>query len=128
MLVRGPGLAASMSSYLIDRIAATQNITLHAHTELTRLHADAAGHLDSVTWRKGRDGAEETRPIRYVFLFVGADPETEWLADCGVALDAHGFVLTGQASGETLVDATTRFAGIERTRRLRGRRRPIGLR
>jgi thioredoxin reductase (NADPH) len=100
MLVRGPGLAASMSSYLIDRIAATQNITLHAHTELTRLHADAAGHLDSVTWRKGRDGAEETRPIRYVFLFVGADPETEWLADCGVALDAHGFVLTGQASGE----------------------------
>ena len=100
MLVRGPGLAASMSSYLIDRIAATQNITLHAHTELTRLHADAAGHLDSVTWRKGRDGAEETRPIRYVFLFVGADPETEWLADCGVALDAHGFVLTGQASGQ----------------------------
>ena len=36
-----------------------------------------------------------------MFLFVGADPETEWIADCGIALDAHGFVLTGQASGET---------------------------
>ena len=101
MLVRGPGLAASMSSYLIERIAATPNITLHPYSELTRLHADAAGHLDSVTWRKGRGGAEETRPLRYVFLFVGADPETEWIADCGIALDAHGFVLTGQASGAT---------------------------
>jgi len=101
MLVRGPGLAASMSSYLIERIAATPNITLHPYSELTHLHADAAGHLDSVTWRKGRGGAEETRPLRYVFLFVGADPETEWIADCGIALDAHGFVLTGQASGQT---------------------------
>jgi thioredoxin reductase (NADPH) len=101
MLVRGPSLAASMSRYLIDRIGAAPNITLRPHTELTRLHADASGHLESVTWRTGRDGTEETRPIRYVFLFVGADPETEWLADCGVALDAHGFVLTGQAIGET---------------------------
>jgi len=111
MLVRGPGLAASMSRYLIDRIAATPNIALHTHSELTRLHADAAGHLDSVTWRKGRSGAEETRSIRYVFLFVGADPETEWLADCGVALDAHGFVLTGQASGET--SSTKQRAALE---------------
>jgi thioredoxin reductase (NADPH) len=100
MLVRGPGLAASMSRYLIDRIGAAPNITLRPHTELTRLHADAGGHLESVTWRTGRDGTEETRPIRYVFLFVGADPETEWLADCGVALDAHGFILTGPALGE----------------------------
>jgi thioredoxin reductase (NADPH) len=99
VLVRGSGLAASMSRYLIDRIAAAGNITLHPHTELTHLHADAAGHVESVTWRDSRDGAEETRSIRYVFLFVGADPETEWLADCGVALDAHGFVLTGQALG-----------------------------
>jgi thioredoxin reductase (NADPH) len=98
MLVRGPGLAASMSRYLIDRIAATKNITLHPHSELTRLHADDAGHLDAVTWRQGRDANEDTRPIRYVFLFVGADPETEWLAGCGVALDTHGFVLTGQAT------------------------------
>src|SRR5204862_1983411 len=37
-----------------------------------------------------------THPLRYVFLFVGADPETEWLAGCGIALDAHGFVLTSQ--------------------------------
>ena len=48
------------------------------------------------------DGREiRSRAVVVVFLFVGADPETEWLADCGVALDGHGFVLTGQASGET---------------------------
>ncbi|HLX23374.1 MAG TPA: thioredoxin reductase, partial [Usitatibacter sp.] len=39
---------------------------------------------------------EETHPIRNVFLFLGADPATEWLADCGVGVDPHGFVCTGE--------------------------------
>ncbi len=97
MLVRGPGLAASMSRYLIDRIDATQNITLHPHTELTQLHGDVTVGVTAVSWRNGRTGAEETRPIRHVFLFVGADPETDWLRECGVALDDHGFVVTGNS-------------------------------
>jgi len=88
-----------MSRYLIDRIEATQNILLHPHTELTRLHGEAADNLAAVTWRDSRNGVEERQPIRHVFLFVGADPETDWLKGCGVALDAHGFVLTGQAIG-----------------------------
>jgi thioredoxin reductase (NADPH) len=99
MLVRGASLAASMSRYLIDRIGATANIELRARTELTQLHGDLAGGLSEVSWRDNRTGVEEQRPIRHVFLFVGADPETHWLDGCGVAFDAHGFVLTGQAAG-----------------------------
>ncbi|TMH38035.1 MAG: FAD-dependent oxidoreductase [Betaproteobacteria bacterium] len=97
VLVRGQGLATSMSRYLIDRIDATPNIELHPHTELTLLHGDRDEGLSSVTWRDTRTDLEEHRPIRNVFLFVGADPETDWLDSCGVARDAHGFVLTGNA-------------------------------
>lgn len=98
LLVRGPGLAASMSRYLIDRIEATPTIELHPHTELTQLHGEPNGALEAVTWRNRETKVEERRAIRNVFLFVGADPETDWLAGCRVALDRQGFVLTGQTS------------------------------
>jgi thioredoxin reductase (NADPH) len=97
MLVRGPGLAATMSRYLIDRIEATPNIELRPHTQLIELHGDRDAGLHAVTWRESATRREEKRPTRNVFLFVGADPETEWLKGCGVTLDAHGFVLTGNA-------------------------------
>lgn len=96
MLVRGPGLAASMSRYLIDRIDATPNIELLTHTEVVRLDGGEGG-LEAVTWRDRRSGQESTHALRHLFLFVGAEPETEWLRDCGVELDAHGFVCTGPA-------------------------------
>ena len=98
VLVRGAGLAASMSRYLIDRLDATPNITLHARTELVGLQGCAAGHLSGITWRERQDGLDVQRPIRHVFLFTGAEPETAWLAGCDVAVDGAGFVLTGPAS------------------------------
>ncbi len=97
MLVRGPGLAASMSRYLIDRIEATQNIELHPHCEITQLHGDAQEGLTAVSWRHRRGGAIEEKALRNVFLFVGADPETRWLDRCDIAVDGHGFVQTGMA-------------------------------
>jgi thioredoxin reductase (NADPH) len=97
LLVRGAGLAASMSRYLIDRLDATPNIELHPLTQLTQLHGDAAGGLAAVSWHDAQTGIHEERPIRNVFLFVGADPETDWLRSCGLACDSHGFVLTGKA-------------------------------
>jgi thioredoxin reductase (NADPH) len=106
MLVRGPGLAATMSRYLIDRIAAATNIELHPHTQLTQLHGDSTAGLGGVTWRDSRTGLEGHRPIRHVFLFVGADPETGWLDGCSVARDAHGFVLTGKACSNVAPGAT----------------------
>ncbi|MGH2523264.1 MAG: NAD(P)/FAD-dependent oxidoreductase, partial [Anaerolineales bacterium] len=96
MLVRRPSLAASMSRYLIDRIDATPNIELRSHTQLTQLHGDLPEGLAAVSWRNHERGIEEERPMRHVFLFVGAEAETRWLEGCGVALDSHGFVLTGQ--------------------------------
>lgn len=98
MLIRGPNLAASMSRYLIDRIAAAPNIELKPHTELSALIGEAATGLAGVRWRNRQTGTEEESPIRNVFLFVGADPETGWLANClesEIAIDSHGFVLTG---------------------------------
>jgi len=99
VLVRGPGLAASMSRYLIDRIEATPNIQLRPHTEITQLHGDARAGLDGVSWRDQQAGVEEQRALRNVFLFVGADPETRWLEGCNVKVDRSGFVLTGAAAG-----------------------------
>ena len=99
VLIRGPNLASSMSRYLIDRIDATPNIELRPHTELTQLYGNLEEGLNAVSWRDKQTGLEEKRPIRHVFVFVGADPETKWLAGCGVALDPHGFVLTGQTEG-----------------------------
>lgn len=95
MLVRGKSLAASMSAYLIERIQATRNIELLTQTEIVDISKTAGGDLSSVTWASRATGAEATRPIRNVFLFLGADPTTDWLADCGVALDDNGFIVTG---------------------------------
>jgi thioredoxin reductase (NADPH) len=65
-----------------------------------------------VRWRNRSTGSEDERPIRNVFLFVGADPATEWLAGCGVALDDKGFVKTGAAlSAEELRVAHEKFPG-----------------
>jgi thioredoxin reductase (NADPH) len=99
MLVRGSSLAASMSRYLIDRIEATAKIELMTQTEITQLQGDPVEGLTAVTWRDHRTQTEETRPMRNVFLFVGADPETRWLEGCRMAFDSHGFVVTGAATG-----------------------------
>jgi thioredoxin reductase (NADPH) len=95
MLVRGPGLAASMSRYLIDRLNAIPNIEIHTDTELSGIEGSSETGLASVSWHNKRKDVATTKAIRNVFVFVGADPETEWLEGCGVALDAHEFVLTG---------------------------------
>ena len=100
LLVRGPGLAASMSRYLIDRIEATPNIVLRPHTEITLLHGDRRAGLNSVSWRDHLTGVEEQRDLRNVFLFAGADPETRWLEGCHVRVDRNGFVFTGAAASE----------------------------
>ena len=99
ILVRGDGLTATMSRYLIDRIEATANIELLTRTEIVALAGPPGAHLERVRWRRTTTGEETELPIRNVFLFVGADPATHWLQGCGVALDAKGFVRTGSADG-----------------------------
>lgn len=94
MVVRAAGLEASMSSYLIERIAATPNIRLHTRLELAALEGDDSG-LTGVRCRGRDDGAETTFATRRLFLFIGADPNSDWLTGCGVKVDDNGFVLTG---------------------------------
>jgi thioredoxin reductase (NADPH) len=95
MMIRGEGLAASMSHYLIDRIAAAPNIEVMTRTEIVCFAGAADAGLERVRWRDGRTGAETEAEIRNVFLFVGADPATGWLKGCGVGVDRSGFVITG---------------------------------
>ena len=90
MLIRGPGLADTMSRYLIRRIEETPNITLHPRTELVALDGD--DRLRNVTWRSPK--GTETPSIAHVFLMIGAQPNSAWLSGC-VALDDKGFVKTG---------------------------------
>ncbi|MBR1158618.1 FAD-dependent oxidoreductase [Bradyrhizobium elkanii] len=98
MMIRGGGLGASMSRYLIERIEATPNIELMFNTEVIGL--DGAETLQRVRWRSRLAPDEFTMDIRNLFLFVGADPATGWLEGCGVQVDRGGFVMTGVQTGE----------------------------
>jgi thioredoxin reductase (NADPH) len=92
VLVRGPGLAESMSRYLIQRIESTPNIHLGTRCQVTEL--DGADHLEQVTWKHLENGDPTTKPIGNLFLMTGADPNTGWLAGC-LLLDDKQFVKTG---------------------------------
>jgi thioredoxin reductase (NADPH) len=97
LLVRGRDLGARMSRYLVDRITGLGNVEVLTRTALTALEG-SNGALTAVRWRQA-GGDETRRPIRHLFLFIGADPNTDWLAGSGIALDAKGFVLTGKEAG-----------------------------
>lgn len=94
MIVRGPSLAASMSRYLVDRIAALPNVEVLLETEVAALEGEP-GALAAVRLRHVPSGRETTRPVRHLFLFIGAAPNTAWLSTSDVDLDAKGFVRTG---------------------------------
>jgi len=94
MVIRGGGLGASMSRYLIDRIEATANIELLFNTEVVALEG-SDGSLERIRWRSRLAPEESSIETRNLFLFVGADPATDWLAGCGVMVDRGGFVVTG---------------------------------
>jgi thioredoxin reductase (NADPH) len=94
LLVRGDDLAASMSRYLVDRIRGLANVEVLTRASVTRLEGHD-GVLEAIRWSRGASGEEVRRPIQHLFLFIGAEPNTDWLLGSGVALDAKGFVLTG---------------------------------
>jgi thioredoxin reductase (NADPH) len=99
LLVRRESLEATMSRYLVERIKAQPNIEVLARSEVTALEG-REGNLEAIRWRRREDNEETTYPIHHLFLFIGAEPNTDWLAQCDVALDEKGFVLTGESSGE----------------------------
>ena len=92
VVVRGPGLAESMSRYLIRRIEESPAITVRTQTEIVALNGN--GHLEGLTWRHRGTGETDNRGIRHLFSMTGASPNTGWLNGC-VALDDKQFVKTG---------------------------------
>jgi thioredoxin reductase (NADPH) len=103
LIVRGSGLADTMSRYLIRRIEQTPNITLLSNTELVGL--EGGSHLERVRWRNNQAGSEETKSIAHIFVMTGAEPNTAWLNRC-VVLDAKGFIKTGpELSQDELLEA-----------------------
>ena len=78
------------------RIAATQNIELLTRTELTHVSGSRESGIETVEWTNRETGGRERRPIGHVFLFLGAEPSTDWLKDCDVTVDDKGFVTTGE--------------------------------
>jgi thioredoxin reductase (NADPH) len=108
LLVRANGLAASMSQYLIRRIAELPNVSLHVSTEITAL--EGAEQLERVAWKSAADAAPVTQNIAHVFLMTGASPCTEWLNSC-VALHDKGFALTGADLTPLHLAARARPAG-----------------
>ena len=111
LLVRGRDLASSMSRYLVDRITGLSNVEVLTRTTITGVEGRDA-MLEAIRWRAGRSGEEVRRPIQHLFLFIGADPNTDWLSGSGVALDRKGFVLTGAGTSENRQPLETSRPGI----------------
>ena len=100
LIVRGDGLKASMSQYLIDRITSLPNVELHTHTEIVGLEGDRASGLTGAVFRCRDTGETHRCPLHHVFLFIGADPNVNWLDGC-IATDQKGFVVTGIQTNRT---------------------------
>jgi len=96
ILVRGPSLEKSMSYYLIRQIAGIPNITVRTGTEVIAACGD--DHLEGLTLQDTATGTTETVDAQWLYLFIGAEPLTDWLADV-VVRDPRGFVVAGPDLG-----------------------------
>jgi thioredoxin reductase (NADPH) len=92
LLVRGDSLTTSMSHYLIQQLAALDNVTIRTCTQVVAAHGEE--HLERLTLRDTHAAGTEEVPTEHLFIFIGAAPRTEWL-DGVVARDPRGFVKTG---------------------------------
>jgi len=98
MIVRGQSLEATMSQYLVDRIRGLPNVEVLVRTEICGLEGEGEA-LSAVRWKNRDTGVVDTHAIAHLFLFIGADPNTDWLTGSGIDLDQKGFVVTGRGEG-----------------------------
>jgi thioredoxin reductase (NADPH) len=98
MLVRRPSLSETMSRYLVDRIESLPNVEVVTGAQVSGLEG-SNGVMEAVRWHVDGAGQDVRRPVRHLFLFIGAEPNTDWLAGSGIKLDAKRFVLTGADAG-----------------------------
>ncbi len=95
VVIRGDDLSKTMSRYLIDQIDRHPRVTVRSCTEIREVHGD--DKLSAVVTEDKRTGERHSIQTRALFVFIGADPNTSWLAGA-IQLDDRGFVPTGPAA------------------------------
>jgi len=110
LLARRP-LEQTMSQYLIERIHAQPNIEVVIGCEISSLEG-TGGKLEAVSWVNRSTGVTRRLPVRYLFSFIGAEPNTDWLASSGLKLDDRSFVLTGDDVGDGRLPLETSRSGV----------------
>ncbi|SRR4249919_1934362 len=100
-----------MSQYLIERIEAQPNVDVVIGCEIAALEGQG-DDLTAVTWRDRKTGTEQRCAVRYLFSFIGAEPNTDWLAASGLKLDDRGFVLTGEDLADDRLPMETSRRGV----------------
>ena len=110
LIARRP-LRETMSRYLIDRIESLPNVDVMIGCEVAALEG-ANGQLEAITCKNRATGKKARRPVRYLFSFIGAEPNTDWLHSSGINLDARGFVLTGDEIGLDRLPLETSRRGV----------------
>ena len=110
LIARRP-LAETMSQYLVERIEAQPNVEVVIGCEISALEG-SGDDLRAVSWRDRRTGDEGRVEVHYLFSFIGAEPNTDWLAASGLRLDKRGFVLTGEELGGDRLPLETSRRGV----------------
>jgi thioredoxin reductase (NADPH) len=110
LVARRP-LAETMSQYLIERIESLPNVDVVIGCEISALEGDSET-LDAITIRERGSGEEIRQPARFLFSFIGAEPNTDWLRSSGIKLDSRGFVLTGEEVGDDRLPLETSRHGV----------------
>ena len=110
LVARRP-LEQTMSQYLVERIRAQPNVEVVIGCEVAELEG-APGQLEAITIRERQSGNEIRRPARFLFSFIGAEPNTDWLQSSGITLDPRGFILTDDEIGSERLPLETSRRGI----------------
>jgi thioredoxin reductase (NADPH) len=110
ILARRP-LAQTMSHYLVERIGSQPNIDVYEGAQVEALEGEGSA-LEAVRWRAKSEADPHRLPARQLFLFIGADPNTDWLAGTGIKLDPGGFVVTGRDAAPDRLPLESSRAGI----------------
>ena len=110
MIVR-KDLKETMSSYLIERIGGIANIDVVTDSEVTALEG-SDGRLNRIRYRTRASGEEIPLDVRHLFLFIGAEPNTDWLGGTGIELDERGFIRTGHGANDGFHPLETNRTGV----------------
>jgi thioredoxin reductase (NADPH) len=110
VMARRP-LGETMSKYLVERIEALPNVEVVIGCEVSGLEGSEA-QLQAIACRNRQSGKETRRAVRYLFSFIGAEPNTDWLRASGIKLDQRGFVLTGDETGSACLPLETSRSGV----------------